>query len=664
MTTNSAIFPTVEATCDVVVVGGGVAGLTVALSLPPELRVVVLTKAALGESNTRYAQGGLAAPIGLDDDPELQVRDTIVAGAGLVDEAAARAMLGEAREAVAWLIAQGTRFDERDATEHDAAHDTPHEITATSTIPRLPLPVGEGQPTPAGSRLGEGSADPFYELATRYDLTLEAAHSRRRVLHAQGDATGAEIERALVAAVRARPGLVLYEHTQALDLLVEDDVCVGVDALLPTPDRRSDGVADTAVGAAIMRLLATHGVVLANGGAGRLWLRTSNPAGATADGIALALRAGATLADLEFAQFHPTVLAVAGDTGEAFLISEAVRGEGAYLRNQAGERFMPRYHPDAELAPRDVVARAVLSEMLAADAPCAYLDLRHLPADEMRRRFPSITDACRQHGLDLARDLIPIAPAAHYFMGGVAVDTWGGASVPHLYAVGEVACTGVHGANRLASNSLLEGLVFARRLARTLPPPPAPPPPGEGGSQAEILGEGLASFQANDRHHPPTPLTIPPLPSGEGPGVGAALDAIIIPTSQPGVPVAQATRQRIQRIMWERVSLRRDAAGLAAALAELRALASADSADNATRLDPETANMLLVAQAITTAALARTESRGAHYRSDYPDRDPARDGRHTLLRRAPITRDVAPADVAPDVAADTASEEATYAHAR
>lgn len=622
MTNSGVSLPTDETACDVVVIGGGVAGLTVALSLPPELRVVLLTKAALGESNTRYAQGGLAAPVGLDDDPELQVRDTIVAGAGLVDEAAARAMLGEAREAVAWLIAQGTRFDER-----EDAHDRVNAI-----------------------------ADSLYELATRYDLTLEAAHSRRRVLHAQGDATGAEIERALVAAVRARPGLVLYEHTQALDLLLEDGVCVGVDALLPATEPAAEGQPDDAHGA-IIRLHARYGVVLANGGAGRLWLRTSNPAGATADGIALALRAGATLADLEFAQFHPTVLVIPGDTGDAFLVSEAVRGEGAYLRNQAGERFMPRYHPDAELAPRDVVARAVLSEMLAEGAPSAYLDLRHLPADETRRRFPSITAACRQHGLDLARDLIPVAPAAHYFMGGVAVDTWARTSIPQLYAVGEVACTGVHGANRLASNSLLEGLVFARRLARTLPPPPAPPPhAGEGGS----WGEGRADGERS-------------LAGAALPGDLVALDAIVVPHGRPEAPVALAARQRIQRIMWERVSLRRDADGLAAALDELGALAEQHNATDAgaAALDPETVNMLLVAQAVVTAALARTESRGAHSRSDYPDRDPARDGRHTLLRYEPVSPGVASATNtagntagATDAVDAAMSEEATYAHVR
>ncbi len=437
MTGSTGQTPVEAQSFDLIIIGGGVAGLAVLLSLPAHLRVVLLTKAALGESNTRYAQGGLAAPVGPDDDPELQLRDTLKAGAGLVDEGAARTMLGEAREAVAWLVAQGTEFDERE------------RAAGTPEAPR--------------------ETDPLRELATRYDLTLEAAHSRRRVLHAHGDATGAEIERALVASVWRRPNTEVIEHALALDLVVEDGVCVGVDAR---------------VGGEVKRLLGARGVVLANGGAGRLWLRTSNPPGATADGVALAWRAGAALADLEFCQFHPTILAVEGYEGEPFLVSEAVRGEGAWLLNARGERFMPNYHPDAELAPRDVVARAILSEMLADGSPAAWLDLRRLPAEETRERFPSITAACRERGLDLATDLIPVAPAAHYYMGGVVTDTWGRTTLPNLYGVGEVTCTGVHGANRLASNSLLEGLVFGRRAARVIA--------GVGGRARELADDACA----------------------------------------------------------------------------------------------------------------------------------------------------------------------------
>ncbi len=532
MTSQTGPFAPIE--CDVAIIGGGIAGLSIALNLPPSLRVALVTKAALGESNTRYAQGGLAAAVGADDDPELHLRDTLAAGAGLVDETAARVLVAEARDAVTWLIETGTRFDEN----------------------------------------GSGAAA---TLAQRYDLAREAAHSRRRVLHAH-DATGAEIERALVAAVRRHPEITILEHAVALDLLVDDDRCVGLDVL--HEGQRA-------------RIRAERGVVLANGGAGRLWLRTSNPAGATADGVALAWRAGAALADLEFMQFHPTTLVPPDPQGETFLITEAVRGEGAWLRNAAGERFMPRYHPDAELAPRDVVARAILSEMLAEGAPSAFLDLRHLPEREVYERFPTIAEVCRRYGLDLAHDLIPVAPAAHYFMGGVATDIWGRTTLPGLYAAGEAACTGVHGANRLASNSLLEGLVFGRRAARQL-------------------------SSADSRKDWPREPALP--------GIWTHLER------QPetagydtNAPVAHEVRAALRELMWRHVSLARDAAGLAAARDGLGARSTGYP------VDPETANMLLAAQLIAAAALAREESRGGHYRTDFPDRNPALDGQHTLL---------------------------------
>lgn len=548
--------------CDVAIIGGGIAGLSVALSLPADLHTVVVTKHILGESNTRYAQGGLAAPVAPDDSPSLHLSDTLLAGAGLVDERAARILVDEAREAVAWLIASGTEFDLNSQTGHAAP---------------------DGDERGGRSRLQSRS---LVDLSTDYDLAREAAHSRRRVLHAKGDATGAEIERALVQALREHPSRQIMENATALELLVSDGVCVGVQLRL---SGRS------------LRLLARRGVVLANGGAGQLWKRTSNPKGATADGIALASRAGAALADLEFMQFHPTVFVPPQPDDEPFLISEAVRGEGAYLRNAAGERFMHRYHPDAELAPRDVVARAIHSELRSSGAATVYLDLRHIPEPEVRHRFPTIGGVCRHYGFDLAHDLIPVAPAAHYFMGGVAVDTYARTTLPKLYAVGEVACTGVHGANRLASNSLLEGLVFGRRAARAITEPRALPSWPE---QPALKGAELREV------------------------------SLVEPRVSATAAMASRVREIVRTLMWEQVALVREASGLQSAEATLRALAAGEE------VDPETANMLRAAHAITVCALARDESRGAHYRLDYPESDPERVGMHTLLWMRPTVATV------------------------
>src|SRR6266568_2700932 len=362
---------------DVAIIGGGIAGLSVALRLPEHMRVALFTKGQLGESNTRYAQGGLAVALGADDSPELHFQDTLTAGAGLCNGEAVRILVESAPEAVYWLMRMGVQFDRAQA--------------------------GDGHTTPDGLLLGR-----------------EAAHSRWRVLHAGGDATGAEIERALLAALQQRSSVTLYEETFVSNLEVQDGICVGLEAI----DRNRQIFTVTA-----------GAIILASGGAGGLWLHTSNPAGATADGLALAWRAGAALTDLEFMQFHPTVLVVGG----SHLVSEAVRGEGAYLRNHAGVRFMPTYHASAELAPRDVVARSILSEMLSEGTDCQYLDLRHLPAERMHERFPNISARCQKYGLDLARDLLPVAPAAHYCMGGVMTDTFGRTTLAGLYAVGEVA---------------------------------------------------------------------------------------------------------------------------------------------------------------------------------------------------------------------------------
>jgi len=509
---------------DVSIVGGGIAGLSVALRLPENLSVALFTKGQLGESNTRYAQGGLTVALGADDSPDLHFQDTIAAGAGLCDETAVRILTQEARAAVSWLISMGVQFD------------------------RV-LPESDEHATEDGLLLGR-----------------EAAHSRWRVLHAGGDATGAEIERALMIAVRNRPSIIVYEETYVSRLHVENGVCVGLDAL------DKDGLTFT---------VTSQSTILANGGAGGLWLHTSNPAGATADGLALAWLAGASLTDLEFMQFHPTVLVVGG----SHLISEAVRGEGAYLRNHAGQRFMPRYHELAELAPRDVVARSILSEMLTEETDCEYLDLRHLPAARMYERFPTISAICRRYGLDLAKDLLPVAPAAHYCMGGIMTDTYGRTTLTGLYAVGEVACTGVHGANRLASNSLLEGLVFGLRLADGLA--------GKNDEQAVA-----SSRQA---------LTVPVYDDL------TREEALL--TIRPDRESILQMRREIRQVMWKYVSLQRDRQGLLEATQQLHNMHTFRLENESTHQSNavewhETVNMLKVAELVIAAALAAALGEG------------------------------------------------------
>ena len=535
---------------DIAVIGGGIAGLSLALRVPEHLRVALFTKGQLGESNTRYAQGGLTVALGEDDSPHLHFEDTLAAGAGLCDEAAVRILTEQAPMAVRWLMGMGVQFDQAQ-------------------------PGSDEHATKDGLLLGR-----------------EAAHSRWRVLHAGGDATGAEIERALLAALRQRTSVTVYEETFVSELLVREGVCVGVQAM-----NRDEQVFSIEAGSTVM----------ANGGAGGLWLHTSNPAGATADGIALAWRAGAALTDLEFMQFHPTVL-VAGNTSH--LISEAVRGEGAYLRNHAGERFMPRYAEQAELAPRDVVARAILSEMLAEGTDCQYLDLRHLPAEKIYARFPTISAICRGLGLDLAHDLLPIAPAAHYCMGGVMVDTYGQTTLPGLYAVGEVACTGVHGANRLASNSLLEGLVFGLRVADSL---------------AGAMHDKISS----SRHAIPVSFT------GT---VGE--DTLSLSHILNEGDIHRILRE-VRQLMWQYVSLRRDEVGLLEARQRIEELRKDVPTLEVALSQPhllrprliETINMLQVAQLVIAAALQRRESRGSHWRSDYRRLDERLNAAHYMFER-------------------------------
>lgn len=515
---------------DVIVVGAGVAGLAFTLSLPADLRVALLTKGALGESNTRYAQGGLSAAVGPDDSPELHAQDTLTAGAGLSDEAAVDTLVAGAPEAVRWLTALGAAFD-----------------------------TG-----PSGEVL----------------LGREAAHSRRRVLHAGGDATGAEIERALVAGVRDDLNVDVFAGAFVVDLVVADGRCRGI-------------IAELEPGAGLTFLEAPV-TVLAAGGAGHLWATTSNPPGATADGLAMALRAGAAVADTEFVQFHPTVLAIPGAT--PFLVSEAVRGEGAYLRDAAGERFMLGNHLLAELAPRDVVARGIQQQMALDQRDHVDLDLRHLDPDEVRSRFPTITNELAARGLDLATDLIPIAPAAHYFIGGVVADTEGRTSLPGLLAFGEAASTGIHGANRLASNSLLEGLVF-------------------GMAGADRLAEAWPLIAAEAAALPPVPDPVPP-------AMGLGGDAPVF-------------RQQLQRVMSQDVAVVRDAEGLARARTAIDAIAAEADArvgvpETERRERWELRNLIDAARAVIDNAAFREESRGAHYRADFPTAKAALAGEHTL----------------------------------
>ncbi|HLG16341.1 MAG TPA: L-aspartate oxidase, partial [Blastocatellia bacterium] len=386
---------------DFIVLGSGIAGLRAAVALAPSGNVTVLTKDLVTESNTEYAQGGIAVVLGDDDTIDLHLHDTIEAGAGLCDEEAVAVLVEEGPRYIVELIEHGAEFDRQDG-----------------------------------------------HLA----FTREAAHSRPRVLHSRGDATGREIVRALVAWSRKFSNIEYLPHACTQSLIVKEGRCVGVTYVEPDTNR--------------IRAIYGRAVVMATGGAGQLYLHTTNPDVATGDGHAMAYRAGAVMADMEFIQFHPTALAVPG--APRFLITEAMRGEGGVLLNNQGERFMPRYDERGELAPRDVVSRSIHFELQRTASDHVSLDMRHLDHDFVRERFPKIHNTCLLYNVDITRDLIPVSPAAHYIMGGVRTDTFGRTSIVGLYAAGEVACTGVHGGNRLASNSLLEGLVFGARVIESI----------------------------------------------------------------------------------------------------------------------------------------------------------------------------------------------------
>ncbi|WP_433546337.1 L-aspartate oxidase [Streptomyces sp. CA-294286] len=527
---------------DVVVVGSGVAGLTAALRCTAAgLRTVVVTKARLDDGSTRWAQGGIAAALGEGDTPEQHLDDTLVAGAGLCDEEAVRTLVTEGPDAVRRLIATGAHFD----------------------------------------------TDPESGVI---ELTREGGHHRRRIAHAGGDATGAEISRALVEAVRDR-AVRTIENALVLDLLKDARGHTAGVTLHVMGEGQHDGVG--AVNA--------PAVVLATGGMGQVFSATTNPAVSTGDGVALALRAGAEVSDLEFVQFHPTVLFLgAGAEGQQPLVSEAVRGEGAHLVDGDGVRFMLGQHELAELAPRDIVAKAIMRRMQEQGAAHMYLDARHFGREMWENRFPTILAACRAHGIDPVTEPVPVAPAAHYASGGVRTDLHGRTTVPGLYACGEVACTGVHGANRLASNSLLEGLVFAERIAEDV-------------SAADLPVPGA----------PTGPDTVLPL-------------------------VAPEARHGIQHTMSQGAGVLRSAGSLRAAADALEAVqrdAAHDPDGRAKSAEPgvdawETTNLLCVSRVLVAAALEREETRGCHWREDRPDRDDADWRRHLVVRLTPDRRPV------------------------
>jgi len=492
---------------DVVVVGTGIAGLYTALKISEYAEVTVLCKKGLTESNTNWAQGGIAAAIAEGDSPDLHREDTLMAGAGLNSIPAVDVLVHEGPALVKDLIHLGTQFD----TEGD-------------------------------------------HLA----LTQEGAHSRRRILHANGDATGAEIVRALAEQVRVNPRIRVVEDAFAIDLITAPSgSCKG---LLYEHDGRK----------IYIRSKAT---ILATGGAGNMYRYTTNPSVTTADGLAMAFRAGAELQDLEFIQFHPTVLTYPG--APRFLISEAVRGEGAFLRNLAGERFMPQYHELEELAPRDIVARAIVSEIEKTKSTFVYLDITHQPAELIRKRFPTIYEFCLQIGLDMTTDWIPVAPAAHYVMGGVKTDLHGETNVRRLFACGEASCTGVHGANRLASNSLSEAIVFGKRIATKV--------------------RGLVE-------EPNTPLDLP-----------------YVPTRYPS-PAKRIDDRKLhmQKVMVRHVGVKRTRESLERALSEFGKFTPMLSHAYGKKSEWEFINLLTASVLTTQAALLREESRGGHYRSDFP----------------------------------------------
>jgi L-aspartate oxidase len=529
-----------ELQVDFLIVGGGIAGTRAALELAPVGAVLALTKGELYESSTEYAQGGIAAALAEDDEVGLHLEDTLRAGDGLCSEKAVQILVSEGPQQIERLIAWGMRFDRE------------------------------------GNKLA---------------FTREGAHSRSRVLHAQGDSTGSEILRALMARARSRRSIRFLPHSFAVDLLVEE--------------RRVCGVTFLEQKSSTLNTVRAKAVLLATGGLGQVYKETTNPEVATGDGVAMAYRAGALCSDMEFVQFHPTALYAKG--APRFLLSEALRGEGACLRNVLLERFMPRYHEGAELAPRDIVSRAIMMEMQKTESECVYLDMTELDAGHVKKRFPRIYSTCLSYNIDITADLVPIRPAAHYAMGGVATDLHGATTLRGLYAAGEVASTGVHGANRLASNSLLEGLVFGARAA-------------------------LAMIEQRREFKPPSPCNVP----NTHPGHAVLRHESKACEAEPVRVSPQECVEEVRSLLWHNVGIIRNGRETCEALRRLNSLLPICQSGSFSKFH-EALNILEVGRIITRCALARQESRGAHYRSDFPLKDEAAPAKHSFASKdAPV----------------------------